>query len=60
MEWKDWIGRVVFIKLNDGTIYSYSRVLVFEDPYLSITDRDGLPVVVNINSIQRIKEEVKK
>ena len=57
MEWKDWIGKRVFIKLNDGTIYSYSTVLVFEYPFINITDKFNLPVTININEIQRIREE---
>lgn len=60
MEWKSWIGKVVFIKLIDGTVFSYSNVLTYEEPFISITDRDGLPVVINISEIMRIKEEQKK
>ena len=60
MEWKSWIGKVVFIKLIDGTVFSYSNVLTYEEPFISITDRDGLPVVINISEIMRIKEELKK
>lgn len=59
MEWKDWIGKIVFIKLIDGTIYSYSKVLIYKEPFISIIDKDNLPVVINVDSIQRIKEEVK-
>lgn len=57
MEWRDWIGRIVFVKLEDGTIFSYSTILTYEEPFISITDRDGLPVVINTKNISRIKEE---
>jgi len=59
MEWKEWIGKIVFIKLIDGTIFTYSKVLTYEEPFLAITDRDNLPVVIQVSDIQRIKEEVK-
>lgn len=57
MNWKEWIGKRVFIKLNDGQIFSYSKVLVYEEPFLSITDKYGLPAVINVSTIVKIKEE---
>ena len=58
MEWKEWIGKIVFIKLDDGQIFSYSKVLAYEEPFISIKDKYGLPAVVNVASIMKIKEEV--
>lgn len=58
MEWIEWIGKIVFIKLDDGQIFSYSKVLTYEEPFLSITDKYGLPAVVNVKTILKIKEEV--
>lgn len=57
MEWKDWIGKIVFIKLTDGTIFTYSKILAYEEPFISITDRDNLPVIIRVSDIERIKEE---
>ena len=57
MEWKEWIGKKVFIKLNDGCIFSYSNILAYEEPFLSITDKFGLPVVIDVKTIIVIKEE---
>ncbi len=58
MEWKEWIGKKnVFIKLDDGQIFSHSEVLAFEDPFISITDMYGLPAIVNVKTIIKIKEE---
>jgi len=60
MEWSEWIDKEVFIKMEDGTVFSYSKVLASEEPFLSITDLFGLPAVLNVNHIIRIKEEGKK
>jgi hypothetical protein len=57
MEWKDWIGKKVFIKLIDGCIFSYSTILAYEEPFISLTDKFGLPVVINVNQISKISEE---
>ena len=59
MDWKEWVDKIVFIKLKDETVFSYSKVLAYEEPFISITDRDGLPVVINVSQISRIKEEIK-
>ena len=59
MDWNEWIGKKVFIKLLDGTIFSHSKVLVYEDPFISVIDMFGLPVVVNVQNIMRITEERK-
>jgi len=60
MEWSEWIDKEVFIKMEDGAVFSYSKVLAYEKPFLSITDLFGLPAVLNVNHIIRIKEEGKK
>jgi hypothetical protein len=57
MEWKEWIGKKVFIKLIDGCIFSQSEVLTYEEPFISITDKYGLPVVINVSQIIKISEE---
>jgi len=57
MEWKEWIGRRVFIKLEDGQIFTFSKVLAYEDPFISITDKYNLPAVFNVSQIIKIKEE---
>ncbi len=59
MDWTEWIGKIVFIKLLDGTIFSYSKVLNYEEPFISITDKFELPVSINTSNIARIKEESK-
>jgi hypothetical protein len=57
MKWKEWIGKIVFIKLIDGQIFSYSKVLAYEEPFLSITDKYGLPAIIRVSNIDKIKEE---
>ncbi len=58
MEWHSWIGKIVFIKLNDGGVFTPpSKVLAYEEPYISITDKYGLPVIINVSQIAIIKEE---
>ena len=60
MEWKEWIGKKVFVKLTDGQIFSNSEVLAYEEPFLSLTDKFGYPAVINTRSIMKIKEEENK
>jgi hypothetical protein len=57
--WQEWVGKIVFIKLEDGQIFSFSKVLAYEEPFMSITDRDGFPVVFRVSQILSIKEELK-
>ena len=57
MDWSGWIGKKVFIKLDDGQIFSFSTVLAYEEPFFSITDKYGLPAVVNVSTILKINEE---
>ena len=57
IDWEEWVGKIVFVKLQDGQIFSYSKVLAYEDPFMSITDMFGLPAVFNVSEIIKIKEE---
>ena len=57
MEWKEWIGRKVFIKLFDGTIFTFSTIVSFDKPFLTITDKYGKQVSINVDNISRMREE---
>jgi hypothetical protein len=57
IEWNDWVSRIVFIKLDDGQVFSNSTILVYEEPFISLTDKFGLPAVINIKNIIKIREE---
>ena len=59
MEWKEWIGKRVFVKLIDGQIFSNSEVLAYEEPFISVSYTLLYPAVINTNSIMKIKEENK-
>ena len=59
MEWKGWIGKRVYIKLKEFYTFTNSEVIDYVDPFLMITDRDGLPVTINTSQIEIIKEDVK-
>lgn len=57
MEWQEWIGRKVFIKLIDGTVFTFSNIVSFDEPFLTITDKFGKQVSINTNNISRMREE---
>lgn len=57
MDWEDWIGKTVYIKLREGDVFTFSKVLAYYEGYVNITDKYGLPVTININSITIIREE---
>ena len=59
MEWKDWIGKKVFIKLIDGSIFSESLITDFSDGFLSLTDKFDNSVTVNVSQIIKIVEDNK-
>ena len=58
MEWSDWIGKKVFIKLIDGSVFSESLVIDFSDGFLSLTDKFNNSVVVNVLQITKIVDDV--
>ncbi|MEX0597874.1 MAG: hypothetical protein WD512_15390 [Candidatus Paceibacterota bacterium] len=56
MNWKEWVGKIVFIKLDDGQIFSFSKILLYESPFLSLKDKYGLPAIIKTSTIVKIKE----
>ena len=59
MGWEIWLDKVVYIRLKDGCQFTFSKVLMVWDKFINITDRDGLPVTINTDSIEIIREEKK-
>ena len=59
MDWKCWIGKRIFVKLNDGAVYT-GKVLDIDDNFFSIIDKFGERVYFKIENISKIKEEVSK
>lgn len=57
MIWQEWLGKIVFVKLDDGQIFSDSEILAYEEPFMSLTDKFGLPAVINVKHIVKIREE---
>ena len=59
MNWKEWIGKRIFVKLLNGTVYS-GIVLDVDESFFSIKDKFGQQVNFLISQIERIKEEDSK
>ena len=61
MEWKVWIGKRIFIKLKDNSVYS-GKVLSVDDPkspvqFMNMKDKYGEAVCFPVSEIKKIKEE---
>ena len=56
MEWNDWIGKRIFVKLIDGAVYT-GVILDCDDTFITIRDKFGERVVFSISKIEKIKEE---
>ncbi len=57
MEWKDWIGKIVFVKLTDGSVYSKSLVRDYDDGFISITDKFNYALTIAVSQIVKIVED---
>ena len=61
MEWKDWIGKKIFVQLKSGSVYSGKVIDVDEKSpplvFLTITDKFGEKVTFVQSEIIKIKEE---
>jgi len=61
MDWKDWIGKKVFVQLKSGAVYS-GIVTEVEDVgdghiFISMKDKFGKLVIFVVGEIIKIKEE---
>lgn len=56
MEWGDWKGKKVFIKLSGGDVYN-GECIDADNSFLKIIDKYGDKVVVAISNIIKIVEE---
>jgi len=56
MDWNDWIGKRIFVKLNGGAVYS-GKVRSTDETFIHITDKYGMSVSFAISDILKIKEE---
>ena len=61
MEWKDWIGKRIFVKLKTGSVYS-GNVIDVDDKavpiiFITIIDKFGNKVTFVQSEIIKIQEE---
>ena len=56
MDWKEWIGKRIFVKLIDGAVYS-GIILDCDNLFFTIRDKFNEKVVFQISKIEKIKEE---
>ncbi len=64
MEWKEWIGKRIFVQLQSGGVYT-GEVIDVDDSahpivFLTINDKFGEKVTFVQSEIIKIKEEVKR
>jgi hypothetical protein len=57
IDWNEWVGKFVFIKLDDGQFFSYSKILTYDEPFISLLDKFNLPAIINTRNIIKIREE---
>ncbi len=57
MEWNDWIGKRIFVKLIDGAVYSGVVLDVENSRLIKIRDKFGEVVVFLTSNIAKLKEE---
>ncbi len=61
MEWKEWIGKHIFVKLKDGSVYN-CLVLSVDDPdspviFMNVKDKFDKIVCFPVDEIIKIREE---
>jgi small nuclear ribonucleoprotein (snRNP)-like protein len=61
MDWREWRGKRIFVKLKDGSVYS-GKVNEVDDKdsnliFINITDKFGEKVTIVHSEIIKIKEE---
>lgn len=61
MDWKEWNGKRVFLKLRDGAVYSGNVVDVDDSDrliiFLTLIDKFGEKVTIVTSEIVKLKEE---
>lgn len=58
MEWKEWIGKKIFLKLISGDCYTGKCLDVDDDEkFIEILDKYGNKVTIAISQIIKIVEE---
>ena len=58
MEWKEWNGKKIFVKLRDGGVYSGKVIDIdLDKKFMTIIDKFGKQVSFPFVEIIKIKEE---
>ena len=57
MEWNEWIGKQIFVKLVDGAVYSGVVLDVEDSRLIKIRDKYGDIVIFLTSDIAKLKEE---
>ena len=61
MEWKDWIGKRIFVQLKSGSVYSGEVLSIDEESkpliFFEIIDKFGEKITFVHSEILKIKEE---
>ena len=64
MEWKDWLGKHVFVQLFKGGVYSGKIIDIDESAkpliFITIIDKYGMKVMFVQSEILKIAEEEEK
>jgi len=58
MDWKDWKGKKIFVKLKSGSVYS-GIVENVDDVFIYLLDKYNIPVTFAILDIIKITEDKK-
>ena len=58
MDWSEWIGKNVFIKLKTGDVYN-CRVLETDKSFLKVLDKFGYIVIISLDQIIKFVEDNK-
>jgi small nuclear ribonucleoprotein (snRNP)-like protein len=63
MDWKDWTGKIVFIKTKSGSVYSGKVIDVDNSSnpliFISLIDKFGKEITIEHSEIIKIVEEGK-
>ena len=59
IRWSDWIGKKVYIILNNKRVYS-GTILDYKDKWLFILDKFNKNIAIQISHINIIQEDKKR
>jgi ribosome maturation factor RimP len=65
MDWSDWLGKHIFVRLKTGKVFSGEVIEISDDDginpvFIKIIDKFNEPVVFQANQVVELKLEGKK